>query len=389
MQQRFDDLIQQAERVTGLRDWGGEQYFDREFRELLKAMLYSLEHESALTDQGRRGAELRLAAALEARLKLISDRARWPQITREQIVRPMFILGLPRSGSTFLHNLMAQDPANRVPQTWEMMLPSPPPTPTDRHADSRIARSESILTAMGLLHPDILALHPFGARQPEECHLMMEIMLLGDNLPACWRMPTFNKQRAATDLLLGYRTHRMVLQNLQFRHRGERVLLKNPGHVFYLPLLLSVYPDALLVLTHRDPAKVIPSVAALLVAMRKASSNDVAPREKIAMGNLRAFANGLTQTIEFRQQPGMNERFCDVNFQQLICNPIATVESLYAHFRIELSGQAREAMRRWLDDPVNHTPKGRHMLADCGLDEARVDDAFHDYMLHYGVARER
>src|SRR5579864_4866544 len=121
MQQRFDDLIQQAESVTGLRDWGGEQYFDREFRELLKAMLYSLEHESALTDQGRRGAELRLAAALEARLKLIGDRARCPQITREQIVRPMFILGLPRSGSTFLHNLMAQDPANRVPQTWEMM----------------------------------------------------------------------------------------------------------------------------------------------------------------------------------------------------------------------------------------------------------------------------
>jgi len=389
MQLRLDDLLQHAEAVTGLHDWGAEEYFDTEFRGLLAAMLHSLEHESALTDQGRHGAELRLTAALEGRLRFIADRARWPGIRHEQIVRPLFILGLPRSGSTFLHTLMAQDPGNRVPLTWEMMLPSPPPTPADGQTDSRVARSESILTAMGLLHPDILALHRFGARQPEECHLLMELMLLGDNLPACWRMPTFNKQRAATDLLLGYRTHRMVLQNLQFRHRGERVLLKNPGHVFYLPLLLSVYPDALLVLTHRDPTKVIPSVAALLVAMRKASSSDVAPADKIAMGNLRAFAEGLTRTIQFRQRPGMNERFCDVHFLHLICDPIGTVERIYAHFGIVLREDARRAMQRWLDDPANRTPKGRHALADCGLDAAKVDLAFGDYMAHYAVARER
>src|SRR5579859_899715 len=110
---RLEQLIEDAETEAGLRDWGGVEYFEREFRELLKAMLYSLEHESALTEQGRRGAELRLAAALEARLKFIGDRVRWPEIRNEQIVRPMFILGLPRSGSTFLHNLMAQDSTNR------------------------------------------------------------------------------------------------------------------------------------------------------------------------------------------------------------------------------------------------------------------------------------
>ena len=123
-----EHLLAEAERATGLRDWGGEEYFEREFRALLTAMVHSLEHEAALTEQGHRGAELRLAAALEARLGFIADRTRWPEIKREQIVRPMFILGLPRSGSTFLHSLMAQDPANRVPLTWEMMLPSPPPT---------------------------------------------------------------------------------------------------------------------------------------------------------------------------------------------------------------------------------------------------------------------
>jgi hypothetical protein len=134
---------------------------------------------------------------------------------------------------------------------------------------------------------------------------------------------------------------------------------------------------------------VIPSVTALLVAMRKASSNDVAPPDKIAAGNLRAFADGLTRTIQFRQQPGMNERFCDVQFRQLVSDPIGTVGRIYAHFGITPSEAAGQAMRRWLDDPFNHTPKGRHTLADCGLDEAKVEHAFGEYMTHYGVTRER
>lgn len=384
-----EQLLENAERITGLRDWGGDEYFEREFRELLAAMVHSLEHEAALTEQGHRGAELRLEAALEARLGFIADRSRSPEIKRQQIVRPMFILGLPRSGSTFLHSLMAQDPANRVPLTWEMMFPSPPPTAADQRNDPRIARAEAIITAMGLQSPEILALHPFGACRPEECHLMMEIMLLGDNLPACWRMPTFNKQRAATDLALGYRTHRMVLQNLQYRHHGERVLLKNPGHIFYLSTLLSVYPDALLVQTHRDPAKVIPSVAALLVMMRKASSDSAPPPDKIAVGNLRAFAEGLMKAIEFRKQSRMSERFCDVHFRQLVSDPIGTVERVYAHFDLALSSEARHAMQVWLRDPANHTPKGRHVLSEYGLDDTMIDNAFGAYMDHYGVARER
>ena len=384
-----DELLQDAERVTGLHDWGGDDYFDGEFRKLLAAMVYSLENESALTAQGHRGAELRLRAALEARLQFIDDRRQKPALKHVRIERPMFILGLPRSGSTFLHSLIAQDPAVHAPLTWEMILPSPPPTARDRDNDPRIARVEDIYSAMGQLSPEILALHPSGARQPEECHLMMEIMLLGDNLPACWRMPAFNKQRAATDSMLGYRTHRMVLQNLHSTHLAERIVLKNPGHVFYLRQLLDTYPDALLVQTHRDPAKVIPSVAALLVAMRKASSNDAPPPDKIAMGNLRAFADGLTKAIEFRRQPGMNERFYDVHFRQMIADPIGTVEKVYAHFGIGLSDEARDAMQRWLDDPASRTPKGKHALADYGLDEPAIDRAFDAYMEHYGVQRER
>jgi Sulfotransferase family len=382
-------LLAVAERSTGLDDWGGDGYFAHEFRTLLDAMVHSLEHESALTEQGRRGAGLRLAAALEARLRFIDDRKRWPELERENIVRPIFITGLPRSGSTFLHTLMAQDPANRAPLTWEMILPSPPPTRADRASDPRIPRTEQLLQAMGLQTPEIVALHPFDAQLPEEDHLMTEIMLLGDNLPALWRMPSFNRQRAALDPAIRFRTHRMVLQNLQARFRAERVLLKNPGHIFQLEALLSEYPDAQIVQTHRDPAKVIPSVAALLVMMRRNSSHDVAPGEKIAAGNLRAFADGLAKAVQFRQSPGVNERFCDVHFRDLVADPVGAVERIYTHFGMHLADEARRAMQAWLANPASRTPKGRHTLAEYGLDEAAIDRAFSDYLEHYGVERER
>jgi len=344
-------MLSAAERETGLTDWGGDAYFEADFRRLLEAMSYSLRHESNLTRQGRAGADLRLAALLEARLEFIDDRKRQTEITRQPITKPMFIVGLPRSGSTFLHTLMSQDPANRVPVTWEMMLPSPPAR-DDRDAGTRIARVEGILASMGLQTPEILALHPFGARLPEEDHLMTEIGLLGDNLPAVWRMPAYNKQRSATNNAVMFALHRMMLQTLQHGRRGERVLLKNPGHIFNLGPLFAEYPDALVVQTHRDPAKVIPSVAALIVMMRTNSSDDRPPPEKVAQGNVRAFADGLGKAIVFRQQPGMTQRFCDVHFRDLVTDPIRTVERVYTYFGLQLSRDAREAMQRWLADPA-------------------------------------
>lgn len=389
MPMNAEALLRDAERATGLNDWGGEEYFDREFRELLAALAYSLDHEAGLSAQGYRGANMRLRVALESRLQFIRDRAQDPALKQIRIERPMFIFGLPRSGSTFLQALLAQDPAVHAPLTWEMVMPSPPPALADRANDPRIARVDEMYEAMGLYTPQILVLHPFGARQPEECHLMMEIMLLGDSLPGSWKVPTFNKKRNEIGVGLGYRAHRMVLQNLHSTWQGTRVVLKNPGHLFYLRQLLEVYPDALLVQTHRDPAKVIPSVAALLGEMRKGASGEDPRLEKIALGNLRAFAAGVTDAQQFRNQSGREQQFFDVHFRTMIADPIGTVAGIYAHYDTVLTDAARAAMQRWLDDPASHAPKGKHALADYGLDAAAIDTAFGDYMAHYGVARER
>lgn len=383
-----DRLLAEAAAATGLADWGGDTYFEEAFRKLFSAMLYSVVNEARLHQHGLLGAELRLRAMAEARLQFIDDRKRWPEIAAEAIVKPIFILGLPRAGSTFLHSLMGQDPANRSPQTWEMMLPSPPPQWNGYESDPRIARAQSILRAMGLERPEVTVLHPFGARQPEECHLLMELMALGDNLPGLWRMPAFHKVRAVIDLRLGYRLHRMALQNLQYRCRSERWVLKNPGHVFNLGHLLAVYPDARIIQTHRDPAKVIPSVTALLLAMRQANSNEVFAADKIALGNLRAFAAGLEKAIEFRRRPGMEEHFHDVDFRRLIADPMATVREIYRRFDQPLGADAEARMRSWLASNDRHQAKSKFTLAQYGLDEAGVYRQFAAYMNHYGIRPE-
>jgi len=382
-------LLAAAEAATGLADWGGETYFEASFRKLFGAMAESLVKEARLHDEGLRGARLRLQAMAEARLQFIQDRKSWPAIDQEAITKPIVILGLPRAGSTFLHSLMAQDPANRHPRTWEMLLPSPPPCDSHAQDDPRIERAQYILRAMGLERPEVTALHPFGARQPEECHLLMELMGLGDNLPALWRMPGFNQVRATIDLRQGYRLHRMALQNLQYRHRGERWVLKNPGHVFHLEHLLAVYPDAQLVQTHRDPVKVIPSVTALIVAMRRANSAEPISGQRIALGNLKAFAAGLDKAIEFRRDPDVEQHFHDVHFRRLIADPIGCVREIYRRFDLTLTPEAAERMDRWVASQNGHAVKAQYTLAQYGLDAAQVDRHFHHYTNHYRIETER
>ncbi len=389
MQLNAQQLLADAEKSTGLSAWGGDPHFEDAFRRLFAAMVSALNNEAQLHEQGLRGASVRLQAMAEARLRFIADREHFPGIEHEAIVRPVFILGLPRAGSTFLHSLMSQDPANRSPRTWEMMFPSPPPEPETYESDPRIDRAQSILREMGLEQPSVTSLHPYGARQPEECHLLMELMGLGDNLPALWRMPSFNKVRAAIDLRLGYRLHRMALQNLQHRYRGERWVLKNPGHVFYLDHLLAVYPDACIIQTHRDPAKVIPSITALLVAMRRANSDAPIDGPRIAQVNLRAFAAGLDNAIGFRRQGGMEAHFHDVHFRELISNPMATVRKIYDRFALPLSDCALAAMEHWLATDDSHSAKAKFTPAQFGLDESQIDAAFGGYMSHYGIAPER
>ena len=384
-----EQMMTDAERITSLNDWGGETYFENDFRRLFPALVYSVEHEANLAPHGLVAAELRLRSILEARLQFIDTRKKNPAIADEEIRKPLIILGMPRSGSSFLLELMAQDPENRAAETWEMMFPSPPPVAETYTTDPRIARTDAILRAQRRLEPEIQALHPYSTHLHDECHYLMEFTTISDNLTASWRLPTFNVERAKTDSETAYRMHRMVLQMLQYKMRGERWVLKNPGHMFFLPQLFAVYPDAEIVQTHRDPAKVIPSVAALVMAMRRADSDNPISKEKCATGNLRAFASGLGRVTEFRQHSGHGRQFYDLHYLDLIDDPVVAVAKIYAHFGHPLKVDAERRMRAWLQRPESHGVRGKHTLAEYGLDEAMINDHYGDYIAQYGITLER
>ncbi len=383
-------LIAEAERDTRLSDWGDDAYFAPRFFEFFKAFAHALNQESQLHARGRRGAELRLRSILEARLHLVESRKREPALSTIRIARPIFIMGLARTGSTTLQFLMAQDAQNRMPQTWEMLYPGPPPEADTPPQDPRILKTLEIFDTIGLAGPEVQGLHPSGALKVDECQWIMDLMLPSGNSTGCWSLPAVNRiRRPAEDTVMALRFHHIVMQNLVARHPGKQVVLKSPGHLFHLEELLEIYPDALFVQTHRDPAKVIPSLSALLVAMRRCSSDAPQNHEKIAMINLKASKLGVEKTMALRRDPALNARFIDLHFTDFIADPVAAVHTIYEKIGLNFTDQARGAMQSWLADPANRPPKGHHMLAQYGLDEAAIDEAFGDYMRAYGIRPER
>jgi hypothetical protein len=381
-----DALMREAERRTGLSDWG---WFD--IRTPLDVLVRSVSAEANLNAFGERACARRLGFVLASRLRMVEDRKVMPAIASEQIRRPVVIPGLPRSGTTTLLQLLAQDPANRSALTWEIHAPSPPPEPATYHTDPRIGQVQALYDDSGLTRPQIMAVHPFGAGIAEECIFICEHAMTYTPYGAMWHAPTYGAYGAAADHAAVFQVHKEVLQHLQHRFPAERWVLKAPSHMFHLQEIADAYPDAVFIQTHRDLGRIIPSLARLFGALRSLYSDDPAKADvaAAARGQLASWEAGLRAMAEFRQKPGMEARFVDVHYQALLDAPIRAIETVYERFGLRLSGAAADRMRAWLAGNA----QGRHgahayALADCDLTEADIERHFGAYMDRFGVARE-
>ena len=312
----------------------------------------------------------------------------FPTIRTRRIDRPLFVLGLPRTGSSFLQALLAQDPDNIAPTTSDFFFPSAFQAWQGNGPDTRLQRTHEIQQALGMFDPDIQAMHPWGDTQPEECMFSMELAGWSEQLSASWRVPGYNRLRNG-HLHAAFAMHRTVLQHLQHHMPGQRFALKSPGHLLRLQALLTEYPDAMIVQTHRDPARVLPSITAFLVALRTVCCESRTPGDKIASVNLTAFSEGLKQVIEFRRTAGLDGQFHDALFTDIVRDPIGSVRAIYERFNLSLSNRAVAAMHAWLDNPANNTPRGKYTLEQYGLNEAMIDEKFALYMEHFSISRER
>ena len=378
------DLLGAARRSTGLDDFG-----DDDFREPLRRLLSCLATEAELTLLGRVAARRDLTGLLENRLRLQEDRKRHPDIAAERIVAPIFIVGLPRTGSTLLHHLLGQDPDTRVAQAWEVMYPSPPPTRATYVTDPRIERATQQLRWLDWLAPDFRSIHPVGAQLPLECIAIMSASFRATRFQTTYNVPSYEAWLNGQDMRPAYAFHRQFLQHLQWRAPGARWVLKAPSHVFSFDALLDTYPDARIVQTHRDPVTAVASVASLSSVLHRAFSRR---REPARFGHevTARWTDGLERSLQLRRTGRVSaERVVDLHYHELVRDPMNAVGQIYSQFGMPLTELADTRMRAFLAaNPKDKHGRHEYALDTFGLDAQDLARRFKAYSEYFGVPSE-
>jgi len=380
---RLDEqsLLAAACRRTRLDDFG-----DGTFREPFRRLLRSIEAEARLNLFGRIAAREDITRILANRLRLQRDRREHPEIAAGEIRRPLFIAGLPRSGSTLLYNLLAQDPANRVPLNWETLHPSPPPEWATHESDRRIDRADREIRWFSLMAPEFRKIHPVGARLPEECVVILSHSFLSFQFSSTYFVPSYQSWLEQQDLCPAYRFHRQFLQHLQWRCGSDRWVLKAPPHLPGLRALLSTYPDANVILTHRDPLEVVASVASLHTVLRQTFSDAV---DLLAVGPevTLMLADDIRRGLQARDEGRVPaERFLDVTYTALVHDPLATVRRIYAHFDLPLTPATEARMQRFLaEHPQDEHGRHEYSLEQFGLDADTERERYGRYRERFGL----
>jgi hypothetical protein len=378
-------LIADACEQTGKDDFG-----DDAFGEGLERLVDSLVNEAALSELGEAVVAGELAGYLGDRLEIVAYRAAHPEIASVDVEPPIVIVGQGRTGTTILHDLLAQDPAARVPRTWEVDKPCPPPETATYDTDPRIAEVDATLDGLDLVLPGFRAMHPMGARLAQECVRITASDFRSLIFATQYRVPSYVQWLIyEADMRSAYRWHRTFLQHLQARHPSQRWVLKSPGHQWALDTLLTEYPNALLVQTHRDPLRIIASLGSLVARLRSLASDDTAIAEAAReFGDI--ILDGLDRSVTARQNGTVrSDRVVDVQFGDFMADPFATIGRVYELLDLELTPDAEARMRGFLaQNPRDRFGNHVYTWADTQLDEREWRERAQRYQEYFGVPSE-
>jgi len=380
-----DEIEAEAQRKTGLSDFGPESW-----REGYRVFLQSAREEAQLSVLGRLILRNDILTWLVNRLEIEETYRRHPEIEAVPLREPLFITGLPRSGTSILHEVLGRDPGSRVPLAWEALHPCPPPEAESYESDPRIQRAEQEERLWVEIVPEYDRMHEMGAQIPVECVRVMAHEFCCDELAGRHVVPGYAAWLAQADLTASYRYYRRILKLLSWKAPGERWVLKAPSHLAQLETLFRVFPDARVVQTHRDPLKVMASVASILYSTAYVRSDAVDPEQILAWFTGET-CRALLDSAESLREAGIvpPKQIFDVRYADFVARPIETVADLYQHFGIEYSEPARENMRTYLDAK----PKGRHGahrydFEHTGFDVAAERARFADYVAKYELPEE-
>jgi hypothetical protein len=377
-----DSILAEAREKSGLADFGDESYHEAMLR-----MLRSLDREADLNATGRAVQRQRTVDILISRARTEDYFRRHPEIAGEQIGAPVVICGLPRTGTTMLHRVIANDPGFDAALWYECRFPAPFEGWRPDAPDARIAVAEQEVAATLAAMPELASVHPFDAKGPDEEIMLLEQSFFSRTPESYANIPSFSEWLDRQDQLPGYRYLYRLLQFLQWQHRQQgrarpRWVLKAPHHLSFMPLLFAVFPDAMVIQTHRDPMQSIPSICSMCFFLWKLGSDHADSRVAGRHWNAK-WADALQRCLDYRDA-GHEDRFIDVDYLDSVRDPIGVVRRIFGLLGRELTPVAEEKMRRWTEDNAREKrAPHEYTLEQFGLSEASIARDYRNYRERY------
>ncbi|MFS0896441.1 sulfotransferase family protein [Mycolicibacterium litorale] len=368
-----EDLHASATKACGLDDFGTD---DDNYREALGVLLDSYARDADLTEIGSKMSRFFLRNALVARLLSEAAWKQHPEHADVVIERPLFVTGLPRTGTTALHRLLSADPAHQGLELWLAEFPQPRPpreswsqNPVFVELDSRFKKAHEE-------NPDYTGLHYMTADEVEECWQLLRQSLHSVSYETLAHVPTYSQWLARQDWTKPYQRHRRNLQLIGLNDAGKRWVLKNPSHLFALDALFATYPDALVIQCHRPAETIMASMCSLAQHTTAGWSNTFVGAQ-IGADSMETWSRGLERFTAERAKRDPAQ-FYDMDYFEFINDPVAEVERIYRHFGLPYTDAARHAMTASHADSQKgpRAPKHTYSLADYGLTAEQVKERF-------------
>jgi len=377
---RFDDLHETAQAATGLSDFGGDEYV-----EPLTRLLQAYDRTASFDEGGRSGTLQLLTATLSGRLLAEAQLQQLPPAhDAAGLARPIFLVGLPRTGTTALHRLLCQDPAHQGLEYWLGSMPQPRPPRASWDENPAYRAVADGLSQLYAANPRLRAIHEMAADQPDECRLLLMQSFANVTFQSNATIPDYAQWLFGADFSAVYARYRRNLSLIGSNEPERRWVLKDPSHLWATDALLQAFPDACIVQTHRDPVELIPSVASLVFEAKRLSEPDCEPAA-VGREQLAQWQAVWEKTLAVRQQADP-AHFIDIHFTDLRNDPMGCIERIYDHFGLTLSATACQRMHQWVESsrvagPAAHryTPEG------FGLTAQGIRDSFAHYRETFGM----
>jgi len=383
-----ESIMAEAREKAGLSDFG-----DASFHEPMRRLLRTMEEEARLNAIGRIIQRDRVVGLLVNRLRTEEYIKQYPEMLQKDIRAPLVIVGLGRTGTTMLQRLIASDPRIYSVLWWESRNPAPFPSTRlgSGERDPRIVDAEAEVNQMIEGAPNLAAMHPIEAEAPDEEIMMLEHSFFSTTPEALVNIPSFSAWLEQQDQTAGYEYLKRLLQFLQWQKMqsgitGERWVLKSPHHLGFLDLVLKVFPDATVLMTHRDPLETVPSWASLIYALRQIYSDQAEPKE---VG--RQWGDKMNRVMKqaMKVRDASSGRFVDIWYLDVLRDPLKEVRRIYDLVGLEFTVEAEKCMRQWtIDHARDKRPVHHYTLEEFGYTKEGIERDFAEYRERFVLGRQ-